>query len=436
MQPNGLRCASNNFTMNKLLLAALLSVACWATTGDEDPYKDPALNVNARYIVESVDIKGAPRARMRLSDPLQTEIDQVVGQNYDEPMLKRLADRIKDELHVPDVSIEVRKGRMPDRLVVTFEVGQDEKSFDLDVVRFLYHSKQGWTGEGGATIGIHGNKLSFGLVSDGDRLAERYAGIQAGYERAAVGTDRLGLRFRFLSYHQQWNRTTLLAAPAADIYRERMHFIPEATVYIAEPLEWSFGVDFARYRIPQPSPVALAPSGARTESSNAVVSTLRYHQRWDSGNNNEQEINASYGVRSATRVFESDAVYTRQQGEFRYRLQRGNNEMRVGFLAGRIAGRAPMYDRFILGNAETLRGWNKFDLDPLGASNVVHGSIDYTWHSFLIFYDTGAIWTLTEDREQKQSLGVGIREGAFELAVAFPIRTGRANPVFYVGLNF
>lgn len=436
MQPNGLWCASNDFSMRKLLVLAVLALPAWSTTGEEDPYKDPALNVNARYIVESVDIKGAARARLLLSGPLRTEINQVVGQNYDEPALKRLADRIKDELRVPEVSVQVRKGRMPDRLVVTFEVGQDEKGFDLDLVRFLYHSRQGWTGEGGATIRIRGNKLSFGLVSDGDRLAERYAGIQAGYERAFLGTDRLGLRFRFLSYHQQWNRATLLAAPASDIYRERMHFVPETTIQIAEALQWSAGLDFARYRMAQPSPVASAPSGARTESSNAVVSTLRYHQRWDSGNGQEQEINASYGLRSATAVLASDAIYTRQQGELRYRLRRGNHDMRLGFLAGRIAGRAPMYERFVLGNAETLRGWNKFDLDPAGGSNVVHGSIDYAWRRFLIFYDTGAIWTLAEEREQKQSLGAGIREGAFELAVAFPIRTGRVKPVFYVGLNF
>ena len=155
-----------------------------------------------------------------------------------------------------------------------------------------------------------------------------------------------------------------------------MHFVPEATVYIAEPLEWSFGVDFARYRIAQPSPVALAPTGARTESANAVVTTLRYHSRWDSGTETQQEVNASYGVRSGTKVLESDRVYTKQQGDVQYKLKHGHNEVKVGFVAGHIAGSAPMYERFILGNAETLRGWNKYDLDPLGASNAIHGSID------------------------------------------------------------
>jgi hypothetical protein len=306
----------------------------------------------------------------------------------------------------------------------------------MDIGRFLYHSKQGWTGEGNATIRIDGNAFSFGLVSDGDRLAERYAGIQAGYQRRSLGTERVGLRFRFLSYHQQWNRATLLAASPDQIYRTRQHFIPEATVSLAGPLDWDFGVDFARYRIAVPNPVALAP-GARTESSNAAVSTLRYRQRWGSGSDpDQQELSASYGIRSATGVLESDALFTRHLGDVRYRYEHGHNTVKVGFQAGRITGNAPLYERFILGNAEALRGWNKFDLQPLGASQMLHGSIDYIYHGFLVFYDTGALWDTVQDREQKQSLGVGFAASSFEMAVAFPIRTGAANPVFYVGVNF
>ncbi|MEP6962341.1 MAG: hypothetical protein ABI995_09685, partial [Acidobacteriota bacterium] len=63
-------------------------------------------------------------------------------------------------------------------------------------------------------------------------------------------------------------------------------------------------------------------------------------------------------------------------------------------------------------------------------------SIDYSYHAFLIFYDTGSSWTAVEDPEQKQSLGFGLQSGGFQFAVAFPIKTGRANPVVYVGMNF
>jgi hypothetical protein len=95
-----------------------------------------------------------------------------------------------------------------------------------------------------------------------------------------------------------------------------------------------------------------------------------------------------------------------------------------------------MFERLVLGNSQTLRGWNKFDVNPLGATRVMHGNIDYSYRAFLLFYDTGASWDAAEDPEQKQSLGVGLQAGGFQVAVAFPIRTGHANPVVYVGMNF
>ena len=117
-------------------------------------------------------------------------------------------------------------------------------------------------------------------------------------------------------------------------------------------------------------------------------------------------------------------------------LTQSHQDLSVGFLAGTISGQAPLFERFVLGNAETLRGWNKFELDPLGASHVAHGSIDYSYRSFLVFYDTGAVWDRPEEREQKQSLGLGCRKSGFQLAVAFPVKSGTVNPVFYAGMNF
>lgn len=427
--------------MKQLLLTALLAGTALAQVTAQTPEEapDPALNVNARYTVERVELKHTFWSNRVVSAPLRKEIDQVVGQNLDQSMLESLASRLQKELHVPKVNVHVSKGRMPDRVSVTFEAGEKEEGFDLDVERFLYHSKQGWTGEGGASIRIHGNKLTFGMVSDADRLMERYAGIQTGFERRALGskwgTDRLGLRFRFNSYHQQWNNTTLQDALPGELYRTRQHFIPELTFRLAEPLELSAGVDFARYRTFLPNPVALGP-GARTESSNAAVTTLRYRQRWSSDSDLHHEITGSYGVRKGLAAFESDALFTRQFADARYSLKHGHQTLKVGYLAGHINGASPMFERLVLGNSETLRGWNKFDVNPVGATRVQHGSIDYTYRAFLLFYDTGASWNASEDPEQKQSMGVGLQGGGFQLAVAFPFRTGHANPIVYLGMNF
>ncbi len=424
--------------MNRLLIAMLAAGAVFANAQDDlpaPPAPDAALNVNERYTVERVQVKRkAWQQEDQVSGPLQKELDQLAGQKLNQDTLDSLATRIKKDLHVPNVAVHVSKGRMPDRVVVTFEAGEKEKGFDIDVERFLYHSKQGWTGEGGASVRVNGNKVTFGLVSDADRLTERYAGIQAGYERYSLGTDRVGLRFRFQDYHEQWNRSTLQAALPGELYRTRQHFIPEVTVRVAEPLEWTAGVDFARYRTFLPNPVAGLT--ARTESSNAAVTTLRYRQRWDSGSDYKQELTASYGLRSGTGFLESDAIFTRQAADARYQMKHGHQTVKVGFMSGRITGAAPMFERFVLGNSETLRGWNKFDVNPRGATRAVHGSIDYIYRWLLLFYDTGSSWNVGEDPEQKQSLGTGLHAGGFEFAVGFPVKTGHANPVVYVGMNF
>jgi hypothetical protein len=410
------------------IFVAVLPIGC--APFPDGPSEDEAgsTNVNTRLIVESVQVLG--RGNVKLSDPLRSDLRDVAGQNFDQTLLDRLADRIKRELHAPEVRMHVVKGDVPDHVIVNFEIGAErEKRFDLDLARFLYHSKQGWSGQGHATVNIHENAFSFGMVSDGDRLNERYAGIEAGFERKHVGTDRLQLRFDFSSYHEQWNQATLIEAAPDEIYRTRTQFAPTATIVILEPLTVSFGVDFARYRLSLPV--------AKNESSNAVVSTLRYHQRWGSaGDRGEHDIRAAYSVRAGTHFLESDPVFARHEAAARYRFRRGHQDLSIGFLAGKISGLAPLFERFVLGNAETLRGWNKFDLDPLGASHVAHGSIDYVYRGFLAFYDTGAVWDRPEEREQKQSLGLGCRKSGFQLAVAFPVRTGVVSPVFYAGMNF
>ena len=298
------------------IFAVVLPIACAPfPDGPLDTEETGPTNVNARLIVESVQILGQSSAK--LSDPLRSELGQFAGKNFDQPLLERLADRIKQELHAPDVRMHVVKGDMPDHVIVNFEIGVErEKRFDLDLARFLYHSKQGWSGQGHATVNIHENAFSFGMVSDGDRLNERYAGIQAGFERRHVGTDRLQLRFDFASYHEQWNEATLAEAAPGDIYRTRTQFSPTATIVILEPLVVSFGVDFARYRLSLPV--------AKTESSNAVVSTLRYHQRWGSaGDEGEHDIRASYSVRAGTHFLESDPVFARHEATARYRFRPG-----------------------------------------------------------------------------------------------------------------
>jgi Omp85 superfamily domain len=309
--------------------------------------------------------------------------------------------------------------------------------FDVNVGKFVYDSKEGWSGDGGATMNFRGNALSFGLVSNSDTTVDRYAGVRARIERKHVGTDRLRIRLDFTSFHDEWNPATLNAAPLSEIYRWRESLSPMATVVIADPLELDFGVSFDRFRVPfATDPTAGEGSAAaKTESSNAVVSTLRYHQRWGSEHDRQsQELNASYSISSATDLLDTDRNFTRQMAKARYKYRHARHTVELGYLSGKISGDAPLYDRFVLGDSTTLRGWNKFDLDPLGGSHVMHGSIDYGYRILQVFYDAGAVWDRSP--EAKQSVGVGFKKEGFQLAMAFPLRAGRADPIFYAGMNF
>lgn len=418
---------------------------CSVADGNSDDEKIASeLNVNSRYIIENVRVSGNATP-MNISDPLRTDLDRVVGSKYDDSTLKRLADQIRKELRVTDVAVKVSRGSEPDHVIVSFEVTRaNEHVFDLSLGQFLYDSREGWSGDGGASINFKGNTVSFGLVSNADAFLERYAGVHASFERKKIGTDRLKLRFDFASYHDTWNTATLLAASPNDIYRSRQVFTPEATLVIAEPLEWSFGVSFARLSIPgSVQTEGVAAAAARTESSNAVVNTLRYHQHWGSEKDaNEHAASAQYAMTAATSVLGSDGVFTKHEARAHYKYRHERSTIELGFLAGTINGTAPLYDRFVLGDSTTLRGWSKFDFDPLGGAHVIHGSVDYRYRIFTVFYDTGAVWDRPEDREQKQSVGVGLRragsEGKAELqvAMAFPIRSGRVDPIFYAGMNF
>jgi hypothetical protein len=301
--------------------------------------------------------------------------------------------------------------------------------------------------EGTATVQHNG--FTLGLVSDGDELLERYSGIVARYENTRLGTDRVRLRVAFESYHELWNGSTTdrlqptQAGPAtgqetpgplsagltdtSGTYRTRQNFEPEVTFVLAKPLTLSVGTSFQRFQEQFPA--------AQTESANAVITTLRYHRRLEDSDN-QHDLDADYSLRAATRLLGTDFAYARHRWEFRYMLTRGKSVMIDDFSSGMIVGRAPLFERFVLGNSSTLRGWNKYDLDPVGGNRMVHNSVEYRYGIFQVFYDSGAIWDDGGSAVLRHSAGVGLRQGLFSLALAFPIREGHIDPILMVGMNY
>jgi hypothetical protein len=400
-------------------------------------------NVNTRYTVEGVVVNGdgwttdvVSDHGAKISSGLRREIVALIGEKLNPSILDDLARRLRKEFHARTVTHRVLRGASPEYVKVAFEVKPRPTKFDISVPKFLYTAKQGWSGAVEGTVTAKQNSMTFGLVSDGDELAERYAGLLARYENSHAGADWLRLRVEFESFHTQWNRSTreelapVHAGEAADFsgtYRTRQNFEPAVTIVLAKPLTLSFGTGFERFQIQFPV--------ARTEASNAFFSTLRFHRRLDESDV-QHELDAGYNLRAATRVLSSDYVYARHNWHFRYAASYGRHTISDDFSAGLLTGRAPLFERFVLGNSSTLRGWNKWDLDPLGGNRMVHNSVDYRYSFFEMFYDSGAIWDRGQSSTIRHSLGVGLRKSLFSLAVAVPVREGKIEPIFMVGMNY
>jgi hypothetical protein len=417
-----------------LLLGSLLSAGT----------QDSEFNVNSRYTVETVVISAEgwrtdlaadrnPDPQGKLSSTLRKDAAALIGEKLNPGMLEELAGRIRKELHARTVEHHVLRGKSPEYVQVIFEVKLRPARFDVSVPKFLYNSKQTWTGAAEATATIGHNGFTVGGISDGDELTERFTGLVARYENNKLGSDRVRFRFEFDDYHEQWNAATERAGLARGainddgLYRSRRAFEPEVTFTLARPLTLSIGASFQQMEKQFPA--------AETEAANALISTLRYHRRLEVAEN-QHDLDAGYSLRAATRVLSSDFSYARHRVQFRYMLTRGKNVLIDDLTAGAIVGRAPLFERFSLGNASTLRGWNKYDLDPLGGDRVAHNTVEYRYGAFQIFYDSGAIWDHNESAVVRHSAGVGLRQGVFSLAVAFPIREGHIDPIFMVGMNY
>ena len=56
--------------------------------------------------------------------------------------------------------------------------------------------------------------------------------------------------------------------------------------------------------------------------------------------------------------------------------------------------------------------------------------------SLIAFYDVGAVWNHGERAVARHAVGGGVRIDLFFLTLAFPVRSGRMEPIFMVGTNF
>ena len=383
-------------------------------------------NVNSRYTVESVEINGEKEAH--LPRALRAELRKLIGDKFRPTALADLTSRLKRELRAQNVVQKLERGSEPERVKIVLEVSYHKHRVDATPTRLVYHSRQGLSAEAMATM--EGFKL--GIVTNADNAVERYSGLTAGYERSLV-KDRLRAGFQFEAYHQQWNGSTLHALNESPdvpgVYRNRLAYTPTLTIEPANGLTLQTGVRIQNFQTQFPA--------ARTESASSMINTLRYQKAWEDAGFGRQTLNADYSLRAATRMLSSDLVYARHQWALNYMFERNRDQVVAEYTEGTISGRAPMFDRFVLGNASTLRGWDKYAIAPLGGNRMVYASVEFRHRSRLaIFYDTGAVWDRGHTMEVRHSAGIGMRSPNFFCFVAFPLKDGRFEPQLMTGLNF
>ncbi len=408
------------------VLAAFLLFCLPVFAGQEFLREAAETNVNQRYLIESVSVAGVEVHQAKLPSSLRQRLGALIGARCDMALLDDLATQLRRELHLRTATEKLTKGSQPDRIRVNFDVVPKERQFEVAVPKFLYHSSQGWTGEVDATTRFAGNSFRMGVVSNGDDLTERFTGYSTRYENTQLANGRLHLGLGFENFHEQWNPSTRAAVTpesGLDLYRARRNVAPEATFAVSKNLTLSGGLSFE------------ATESENRLLGNRAANAITAGARWVG-----RGLDFRYTLRAGLRSLGSDYGYTRHNLTARYEVKAGRHTATEEFQTGTVSGDAPFFERFILGSSSTLRGWNRYAVDPLGGTRMAHNSLTWGYQigegTVETFYDTGTLWTSGGTSKIRHSVGAGFRQGIFVLTVAFPVVEGRVTPVFMAGMNY
>ena len=392
-------------------------------------------NVNSRYTVESVEIKGASEAR--LSKSLRDDLQRHIGQRFSPESFARLSARVRDELRARLVSPKLLKGNNPDSVRVVLDVLGRRVNVSTDHSRLAWHTTQGWTGELRLTVDQPGRQaLSLAGFSDGDTSTERASGARVTYAKSLL-PNRLRAGFLAATHNASYSSRTLDLAQPNDLYRHADTFHPTATFLPfrlddRDELALDVGMRWQRFRL-------LSPDANRDVSSHALVNTLRYRRVRGDVDSGLATFTASA---SLTRGLADNFQFTRRVAAAGLEYHRDASRLTVDAVAGSLSGRAPFTERFAAGNTQLLRGWNKFEIAPLGASRLLATNLEYG-HALKgklelsAFYDSGAIWSQSTAATPRHSAGCGLRtRDGFFFYLAFPLRDGRVEPTLMTGATF
>jgi hypothetical protein len=392
-------------------------------------------NINTRYTVESVEIHGIPEDTVTRT--LRDRLQALVGRRLDHDEADELSDRLEDEHPGYEVERRISRGSERGRIRVVFEFNEKEGPrwlpFSPTRSKFVVHSTQGFSGFLDIPMGNRDHRFTLGVAaSNNDDLIEEYSGISFGFESRRLGMDRLGAKVHVARFNTKWRDATLSAIGAApafpELYRDRVTVEPSVTFAITPYLRVTGGASISELESLAQSP--------NSQMASALVARVDVRYPWDEASP-RQRVEGSYELRSATEALESDLFYKRHVGTLRYRYKYEDNTVISNLVVGGITGDAPLFERFSLGDTATLRGWNKYDLAPLGGDRVFHHTLEYRYHNLLgVFLDTGSVWERNTDMRIRFSTGFGLHGDNGFVTLGFPLNTDDVRVMFMAGVRF
>jgi len=400
-----------------------------------DQDRDP--NVNSKYIVDTVEVKGVPDRD--ISPDLRQDLQTLTGKPLDSDAADRLDQRLKSEF--PNYDISRRTSRAADQghvnLVYVLIKPEWARWLRFEPIdgNALYHSDQGWGAVLPLTITTR-DVLVMPIIwwDTADDLVEEYSGFGVRVESRRLGTDRLGFFFEWSTIDPDWREPTLLALalnpqiPGA--YDHRMSVTPLLKFAFVPQLSVAGGVGITEL---EPFADEVVPS----RMANVAIGSIRYRQQWErSTKKPAHEAGATFTLRKGTSALESDFSYDRYLAEADYVFRKGKQRVIVSGMGGRITGTAPLFERFTLGDSRTLRGWDKYDIAPVGGDRMFHTSVEYHIHDVMLFVDAGSVWDTGTERRVRFSSGVGYAPGPLFMTLGFPLNTDEFRAVFTIGLRF
>ena len=236
-------------------------------------------------------------------------------------------------------------------------------------------------------------------------------------------------------FNQNWREQTVFALAlnptVPGLYSERSTFTPMLSFAITQHLRISGGVGITELEpleelIPQPN----------STMANVAIGSIGYSYRHRETRGAKHDVEAAFTIRNGTSSLESDYEYTRSLGQAEYTFGYKKHSVLFSAMGGVINGAAPMFERFALGDARTLRGWNKFEISPIGGNQMFHASVEYRFKFVQAFFDAGSVWNQGGQREVRTSTGFGLLAGPVYMTVGIPLNTDDLRAVFMMGLRF